>query len=71
MVEKHHSHVTAIVLINHTSASVDKVLDSQARAGSHATIGAMGDMNGQVSLDNALATSRNGCILRTEMQSNA
>ena len=65
VVEKDDADLSSIVLVNDTSASVNKVLYCEARARSHTAVGVVGDGDSKASLNDAFATSRDEGILST------
>ena len=57
-VEENHANGTAVVIVDDTGTSVDKVLHSQARAGGHTAICAFRDGDADVGGDNGLGLGR-------------
>jgi hypothetical protein len=62
VVEKDHANIAPVIFVHHAGPGVDEVLDSQAGAGRHAGIGAVGAGDGEVGLDDTFATGGDDCI---------
>lgn len=58
VVEQHHAHLAAVVLVHHAGARVDKVLDGQARPRRHARVRAGRARNLQARLHDGAAAGR-------------
>lgn len=65
MVEQNDANVSAVVLVNNTSANIDEVLNSQARARGNATICSFGHFHLDIGFDQLLAMGWDYVIVGT------
>lgn len=63
VVEQQHLDLAPVVLIDHACTHIDKVLDSQARAGRHAAIGAWRGVDGDACADQLPAARWDDSVL--------